>query len=80
MASKDKLLKKIANNPKNVKFEDLKKLLQWYGFLHVSTHGSHHKFKKEGKSIVLPYKKPVKEIYIKQILELLKGEKSWKKM
>lgn len=74
MATKDKLLKKITNNPKNVKFEELKKLLVWYEYLHVSTSGSHYKFKKDGMSIVVPYKKPIKEIYVKQILQLLKDE------
>lgn len=75
MATKDKLLKKITNNPKNVKFEEIKKLLEWFDYIHVSTSGSHHKFKKDGFSIVVPYKKPVKEIYVKQILELLKDNK-----
>ncbi|EOA4576020.1 type II toxin-antitoxin system HicA family toxin [Campylobacter jejuni] len=37
--------------------------------------GSHHKFKKDNKSIIVPLHKPIKEVYVKQILKLLKEEK-----
>ena len=72
MSSKDKLLKSIENNPKDVKFNDIKKLLEWFGFELVSVTGSHHKFKCDDKSVVVPYHKPIKEVYIKQILDLIK--------
>lgn len=32
MSRRDKLLEKIRNNPKGVRFEELDKLLGWYGF------------------------------------------------
>jgi len=32
MSSKEKLLKQITNAPKNVRFNDLKKLMEHYGF------------------------------------------------
>lgn len=72
MSNVEKLLKNIENNPKNVRMAELKKLLEWYGYELVSINGSHHKFKKDGISIIVPYKKPIKEIYIKQVLQILK--------
>ena len=75
MSSKDKLLKSIENNPKNVNFNDVKKLLEWFGFELANVTGSHHKFKCGDRSIVVPYHKPIKEIYVKQILELIKDDR-----
>lgn len=75
MSSKDKLLKSIENNPKDVKFNDIKKFLEWFGFELISVTGSHHKFKCGDKSVVVPYHKPIKEVYIKQILDLIKDKK-----
>ncbi|EAK2412227.1 type II toxin-antitoxin system HicA family toxin [Campylobacter jejuni] len=75
MSNKEKLIKELENNPKNASFDNIEKLLKWYGYELVSTKGSHHKFKKESKSIIVPLHKPIKEAYVKQILKLLKGEK-----
>ncbi len=75
MSKKEKLFKELENHPKNVSFNTIEKLLKWYGYELVSTKGSHHKFKKESKSIIVPLHKPIKEIYVKQILEFLKDEK-----
>lgn len=72
MSSKDKFIKKIENNPKNVSIEEITKLLSWYGYEVVSITGSHHKFSNGVDSIVVPYKKPVREVYVKQILKKIK--------
>lgn len=39
MSKKDKLLKAMKNNPKDVRFEDLKKLLVSYGYEAHNTGG-----------------------------------------
>ena len=42
---RQKLRAKIAQNPKNVRFEDLEKLLLWYGFtVRTPASGSSHHF------------------------------------
>lgn len=74
VSSKDKLLKNMQNNPKNVSFEDLKKLLKAYGFELRSISGSHHTFKKDSQRITIPYNKPIKEIYVKMVLKFIQGE------
>ncbi|EAK0446445.1 toxin-antitoxin system, toxin component, HicA family [Campylobacter lari] len=66
MSNKEKLIKELENNPKNASFANIEKLLSWYGYK--------LEFKKNGKSIIVPLHKPIKEIYVKQILKHLKGE------
>ncbi len=72
LSKKDKLLKAICNNPKDVRFEDLKKLLISYGYEAHNTGGSHWVFRKEGcHDEVVPYKKPVKAYYVIRALKSL---------
>lgn len=74
MSKKEKLKDKIKNNPKNVSFEMLKNLLISEGFTLKGANGSHHTFAKSGyKNIALH--KPMKEIYVKEVLKALtRGE------
>jgi predicted RNA binding protein YcfA (HicA-like mRNA interferase family) len=66
---------KIAQNPKNVRFEDLQRLLEDYGFELKRTKGSHHAFigyvGDEKMTLIVPYHRPLKEVYVKQVLSLL---------
>jgi predicted RNA binding protein YcfA (HicA-like mRNA interferase family) len=72
MSKNDKLLKAMKNNPKDVPFEDIKKLLERYGYICHNSGGSHFVFRKEFcETIVIPYHKPIKAIYIKHVLEIL---------
>ncbi len=75
MAKRDKLLKRIQQNPKDVSFADLRGLLEQFGFELERTRGSHHSFLRlvGGKKtvIVLPYKRPLKEVYVKKALALI---------
>ncbi len=72
---RQKRRRKIAEKPKNVRFEDLRRLLEDYGFELKRTKGSHHSFigyVGETKiTIVIPYKRPLKEVYIKKVLAIL---------
>ena len=62
----------MKNNPKNINFEQLKKLLEDYGYIGINTGGSHWVFRKDdNESITIPYKRPVKIIYVKKVLEIL---------
>ena len=72
LSKKDKLLQAIKNNPKDVRFEDLKKLLISHGYEANNTGGSHWVFRKEGcNDEVIPYKKPVKAYYVIRALKSL---------
>lgn len=68
----DKLLQQITANPKNVDFKKLKKLLENYGYECVNTGGSHFVFRKaNAPSMTIPFKRPVKVIYVKKVLKIL---------
>ncbi len=72
MSKYDKLIQKLKNNPKNVDFKIIKKLLEDQGYSAINTGGSHWVFRKDGvDSITIPYKRPIKIIYIKKVIEIL---------
>jgi hypothetical protein len=71
MTQCEKLFERIKNNPKNVSFEDLAKLLEYYGFTYrKQTSGtSHYYFSKEGcEPFTIPKHKPVKSVYVRRAL------------
>ena len=75
VSKKDKLIEAIKNNPKNVKFEDLKKILENLGYAAINRGGSHYIFtKKDSVSLTIPYKRPVKVIYVKQVIRIIEEE------
>ncbi len=76
MSKYDKLIEKMKNNPKNISFEELEKILKKEGYESINTGGSHWVFRKENEiSITIPYKKPIKIIYVKKVLEILEKRK-----
>ncbi|MEA1879728.1 MAG: type II toxin-antitoxin system HicA family toxin [Campylobacterota bacterium] len=75
MSKKYKLIEAIKNNPTNVKFGDLKKILEDIGYMSINRGGSHYLFtKKDCTSLTIPYKKPVKVIYVKQVISIIEEE------
>ncbi len=75
MSKRDKLINLIKNSPKNVRFEDLKKILEDIGYVARNRGGSHYVFTKENsKPITIPYKRPVKIIYVKQVIRILEDK------
>lgn len=70
-----KLWEKIQNNPKSVKFEELKKFLQYHKFHMNRQKGSHCIFKKDANNplIVIPKKNPVNEFYVKEVINYFKS-------
>ena len=75
LSRKDKLLKGMKNNPKDVNFDDLKKLLESYGYIAENSGGSHWVFRKDGyETQVIPRKKPVKAVYV---IRALKAVGEW---
>jgi len=75
MSKKEKLIEAIKNNPKNVRFEDLKKILESIGYTAINNGGSHYVFTKENSTaLTIPYKKPVKIVYVKQVIKIIEDE------
>jgi predicted RNA binding protein YcfA (HicA-like mRNA interferase family) len=76
MARRDKLLRRMRNNPLNVSMRDLQTVLESFGFELDRIRGSHHVFVGEvegkGVTLVIPLRKPhVKAGYVQEVLELV---------
>lgn len=73
MSGIDKLLKKMRNNPLDWRIEDVEKLASHFGFFVRKTSGSHVTFshKKLQQILTIPARKPIKPIYIKNLLKII---------
>ncbi len=73
MSKSEKLLKKLRQNPTNVRFEVLDKVLQWYGFECRQPRGgsSHYIYTRKPYRISVPYRKPLRTRYVKDVLKML---------
>jgi hypothetical protein len=74
MTKTTKLYERIKNNPHNISFEDIRKLLEFYGFelLRQSSGTSHFVFFKAGCGpITVPFRRPLKSYVVKSIIKIL---------
>ena len=72
MGKKEKLIQRLRQNPRNVRFEDIDKLLLSLGF-EKRQKGSHATYilKEQGR-ITVPFRKPfILPVYVKEVLKLL---------
>ncbi|MBC7871243.1 MAG: type II toxin-antitoxin system HicA family toxin [Chitinophagaceae bacterium] len=68
ISKREKPLQKLRQNPKNVSFDELKQVLEDYGFEHMRTAGSHHTFiaihgEKDWR-LTIPFHRPIKQAYV----------------
>jgi predicted RNA binding protein YcfA (HicA-like mRNA interferase family) len=66
-----RLLAAVRSTRNNCRFEDIEKLLLAIGFVERKTKGSHTIFKRESVTISVPRRKPVKEVYVDEVLALI---------
>jgi predicted RNA binding protein YcfA (HicA-like mRNA interferase family) len=73
LSKQEKLLQQIRNNPKNVRFETIQKILINYGFTESKPRGgsSHYTYHKGIYRVTLPKNNPVNSIYIKLVLNII---------
>ena len=79
MSKWDKLLSKITSLSKDVRFAELKKILESYGYVMFAPRGgsSHYTFRKSGcRSLTIPKHEPIKKIYVEMVKEIIEGEES----
>lgn len=77
MGKLEKLVEQFLNQPPEVRFEDVRYLLEAFGFEEKRSKGSHHSFRdSQGRKITVPKKggQKVKGIYVQQIVQLLNLE------
>jgi len=73
LSKKEKEFEKIKNNPKNIKFTTIDKLLRQYGFTVRQPKGgsSHYIYKKDKLTLTIPKHSPVREVYIKKAVQFI---------
>ena len=77
MAQWEKLISKIKSLNKDMRFEELRKVLEKYGYvMHSPKSGSsHYTCRKEGCSpITIPKHGPIKVVYVKMIKAVVEAE------
>jgi predicted RNA binding protein YcfA (HicA-like mRNA interferase family) len=72
MSRREKRLRKLRQNPKNVSLEELSQVLTDFGFWLDTVNGSHHVFRNSLQNkawkLTIPFRKPVLAIYVKQAI------------
>lgn len=77
MSKWDKLLQRVCSLSADVRFEELKKILEDYGYSISAPSGgsSHYTFRKKGKPpITIPKHKPIKKVYISMVKKVIEKE------
>ena len=79
MSSWDKLIARILSISKDLRFDELKKVLEEYGYTaHQPRSGSsHYTFRKPGcMPITIPRHEPIKKKYVEMVKEVVESEAS----
>ena len=77
MSSWDKLLERIINLSNDMRFDELRKVLESYGYTMNQPRGgsSHYAFRKKGCApITIPKKEPIKRVYVEQVRKIVEEE------
>ncbi len=74
MTSIEKLTAKLKSKPSEIRFSEVLKIMSHFGAQEVRVSGSHHIFRKDGRSLSVPARKGdrlVSGCYVDQILDFL---------
>lgn len=77
MSKWDKLLARICSLSKDIRFDELRKVLENYGYeMNAPKSGSsHYTFrKKECNPITIPRHTPIKKIYVEMVKQIVENE------
>lgn len=76
MSRFDKLLERIKSLSKDMRFEELRKVLESYGYTMNAPKGgsSHYTFRKPGKiPITIPKHEPIKKVYVQMVKDVIEN-------
>ncbi len=77
MSKWDKLIARICNLSKDLRFDELRKVLESFGY-EMSTPrsgSSHYTFRKQGcMPITIPKHEPIKRIYVEMVRQVVESE------
>lgn len=74
MSKWDKLISRIYNLSRNLRFEELQKVLEAYGYVMYAPRGgsSHYTFRKKGcQPITIPKHEPIKKVYVEMVRQIV---------
>lgn len=77
MSKWDKLIARICNLSKDLRFNELRKVLESYGYeMNAPRRGSSHfTFRKQGcMPITIPKHEPIKKIYVEMVRQIVESE------
>ena len=77
MSKWDKLIVRICNLSKDLRFDELKKVLESYGYVMntLRSGSSHYTFRKQGcQPITIPKHEPIKKIYVEMVRQIVESE------
>ena len=77
MSKWDKLLARICTLSKDIRFDELRKVLESYGYeMNAPRSGSsHYIFRKKGfMSITIPKHEPIKKVYVEMVKQIVESE------
>ena len=77
MSKWEKLLDKILSLSNDVRFDELKKVLESCGYTMYAPRGgsSHYTFRKKGcYPITVPKHEPIKKVYVQMVKEVIESE------
>ena len=77
MSKWDKLIARICNLSKDLRFTQLQRVLETYGYRMdaLRSGSSHYTFRKQGKSpITIPKHEPLKKVYIEMVRQIVESE------
>ena len=77
MSKWDKLLKRIYSLSKDFRFEELRKVLESYGYQMNAPKGgsSHYTFRKAGcQPITIPKHESIKKVYVEMVKQIVESE------
>ena len=79
MSKWDKLLMRISTLSKDLRFDELKKVLESYGYVMYAPRSgsSHFTFRKPGcNPITIPKHEPIKKVYVELVKNVVESEVS----
>nr|DAX71816.1 MAG TPA: HICA protein [Caudoviricetes sp.] len=77
MSKWDKLIMRIRNLSKDLRFDELRKVLESYGYEMNTPRGgsSHYSFRKPGcRPITIPKHEPIKKVYVEMVKQVVESE------
>ena len=79
MSQFDKLLQRILSLDKDLRFDEIRRVLEYYSFTMDGPSGgsSHKTFRKPGKlPITIPQHEPIKKAYVKKVKAIIESEEN----